>query len=49
MDGSLGDNVGVQAVAEVDRVDVVAGAELACAQQNAEDEMAQYAMPHRTP
>ena len=31
MNGGLGDDVGVQAVAEVDRVDVVTGAKLACA------------------
>lgn len=35
MDSGFGDDVGVQAVAKVDRVDVVAGAELACAQQGA--------------
>lgn len=31
MNGGLGDDVGVQAVAEVDGVDVVTGAKLACA------------------
>jgi hypothetical protein len=31
VNGGLGDDVGVQAVAEVDGVDVVAGAKLACA------------------
>jgi len=31
VDGGLGDDVGVQAVAEVDRVNVVTGAKLACA------------------
>jgi hypothetical protein len=29
VDGSFGDDVGVEAVAEVDRVDVIAGAKLA--------------------
>lgn len=33
MDGGLGDDVGVQAVAEIDGVDVVTGAKLACADQ----------------
>lgn len=32
MDGGFGDNVGIEAVAEVDGVDVVAGAKLACEQ-----------------
>jgi hypothetical protein len=31
VDGGFGDDVGVQAVAEIDRVDVVTGAKLACA------------------
>jgi hypothetical protein len=31
VDGGFGDDVGVEAVAKVDRVDVVAGAKLACA------------------
>ena len=31
VDGGLGDDVGVQAVAEVDGGDVIAGANLACA------------------
>jgi hypothetical protein len=31
MDGGFGDDVGVEAVAEVDGVDVVTGAKLACA------------------
>jgi hypothetical protein len=31
VDGGFGDDVGVKAVAEVDGVDVVAGAKLACA------------------
>ena len=31
MDSGFGDDVGVQAVAEVDGVDVIAGANLACA------------------
>jgi hypothetical protein len=31
MDGGLGDDVGVEAVTEVDGVDVVAGAKLECA------------------
>ena len=34
MDGGFGDDVRVQAVAEVDRVNVVAGAKLACNQQD---------------
>jgi hypothetical protein len=34
MYGSFGDDVGVEAVTEIDRVDVVAVAELACACQN---------------
>jgi len=33
VDGGLGDDVGVQAVAEIDGVDVVTGAKLACADQ----------------
>lgn len=32
MDGGFGDDVGVEAVAKIDGVDVVAGAKLACAQ-----------------
>lgn len=35
MYGGLGDDVGVQAVAKIDGVDVVTGAKLACAQQDA--------------
>lgn len=31
MDGGFGDDVGVEAVAKINRVDVVAGAKLACA------------------
>jgi hypothetical protein len=31
MDGGFGDDVGVETVAEVDGVDVVTGAKLACA------------------
>lgn len=33
MDSGFGDDVGVQAVAEIDGVDVVTGAKLACADQ----------------
>jgi len=33
VDGGLGDDVGVQAVAEIDGVNVVTGAKLACADQ----------------
>lgn len=44
MDSGFGDDVGVQAVTEIDRVDVVAGAKLACADQGT-GYVAKEAMP----
>lgn len=44
MDSGFGDDVGVQAVTEIDRVNVVAGAKLACADQGT-GRVAKEAMP----
>jgi hypothetical protein len=46
VDSGFGDNVGVQAVAKIDGVDVVAGAKLACVDQDAGC-VAKEAMPRQ--